>query len=41
VDYGFHFRNVAQIETRQCKVGDVENTKWEGRGDVYFHVRSS
>jgi hypothetical protein len=41
VDYGFRFWNMAQIETRQGKQGDVENAGWEGRGEVCFHVRSS
>jgi hypothetical protein len=41
VDYDFHFWNMAQIETRRGKLGDVENTGWDGRGEVYFHVWSS
>jgi hypothetical protein len=23
------------------KLGDVENTRWEGRGEIYFPVQSS
>jgi hypothetical protein len=41
VDYGFHFQNMAQFETRRDKLGDVENTGWEGQGEVCFHVWSS
>jgi hypothetical protein len=37
VDYGFCFQNMAQSETRRGKLGDVENTRWEGRGELYFH----
>jgi hypothetical protein len=40
VDYDFRFWNVAQFETRRGKLGVVENTGWEGRGDVCCHVRS-
>jgi hypothetical protein len=40
VDYGFHFRNVVQSETRRGKLRDVENTGWEGRGEVCFYVQS-
>jgi hypothetical protein len=41
VDYSFHFQNMAHIETRRGKLGAVENTRWEGQGEVCFHVRSS
>jgi hypothetical protein len=41
VDYGFHFQNIAHIETRRGKLGAVENTGWEGWGEVCFHVRRS
>jgi hypothetical protein len=40
VDYGFHFQNMAQIETKWAKLGDVESIGWEGRGGVCFHVWS-
>jgi hypothetical protein len=39
--YDFCFWNVTQIETRRGKLGDVENIRREGRGEVYFHVQSS
>jgi hypothetical protein len=32
---------MAQSETRWGKIGDVENTRWEGQGEVHFHVQSS
>jgi hypothetical protein len=32
---------MAQIEIMRGKLGDVENTGWEGQGDVCFYVRSS
>jgi hypothetical protein len=41
VNYAFRFQNMAQIETRRCKLGDMENIRWEGRGEVYFHIQSS
>jgi hypothetical protein len=36
MDYGFCVRNVAQFETRRGKYGVVENTGWEGRGEIHF-----